>query len=82
MTNAICRTITVSMFMSKSFKDCCLPHTDESNPVDSLNHTSVFYKLDKYRSTLFWKTKRKVKFSLEQAMKAQKGSRGIALLFL
>jgi hypothetical protein len=28
------------------------------------------------------KVKVKVKFSLEQAMKAQKGSRGIALLFL
>jgi hypothetical protein len=27
-------------------------------------------------------TKLKVKFSLEQAMKAQRGSRGIALLFL
>jgi hypothetical protein len=31
-----------------------------------------------------WKTRAvvKVKFTLEQAMKAQKGSRGIALLFL
>jgi hypothetical protein len=28
------------------------------------------------------KLKVKVKFSLEQAMKAQRGSRGIALLFL
>jgi hypothetical protein len=28
------------------------------------------------------KGKSKVKFSLEQAMKAQRGSRGIALLFL
>jgi hypothetical protein len=28
------------------------------------------------------KVKVKVKFSLEQAMKAQRGSRGIALLFL
>ena len=28
------------------------------------------------------KVKGKVKFSLEQAMKAQRGSRGIALLFL
>ena len=31
----------------------------------------------------FWvKVKVKVKFTLEQAMKAQRGSRGIALLFL
>jgi hypothetical protein len=29
-----------------------------------------------------WQGKVKVKFSLEQAMKAQRGSRGIAVLFL
>ena len=35
-----------------------------------------------WKKTFFSMVKVKVKFSLEQAMKAQRGSRGIALLFL
>jgi hypothetical protein len=49
---------------------------------------STLWRGEKYLSTLpriehrFLGSKVKVKFSLEQAMKAQRGSRGIALLFL
>jgi hypothetical protein len=35
-----------------------------------------------HAGTLLQRLKVKAKFSLEQAMKAQRGSRGIALLFL
>jgi len=41
---------------------------------------SIFFlNIDNYRKV---KVKVKVKFTLEQATKAQRGSRGIALLFL
>jgi hypothetical protein len=40
--------------------------------------THVYKSSSKERTEV----KEKVKFSLEQAMKAQRGSRGIALLFL
>jgi uncharacterized lipoprotein YajG len=41
--------------------------------LKKVNHNQILLKLTKGK---------KVKFSLEQAMKAQRGSRGIALLFL
>jgi hypothetical protein len=43
---------------------------------------SVVYLLKEHRILIAGKKMVKVKFSLEQAMKAQRGSRGIALLFL
>jgi hypothetical protein len=38
--------------------------------------------VDLFKNKVKVKVKVKVKFSLERAMKAQRGSRGIALLFL
>jgi hypothetical protein len=43
---------------------------------------SVLYLYLIYLKKISVKVKPKVKFALQQAMKAQRGSRGIALLFL
>jgi len=46
-----------------------------------VTHTKICLRAENYAMSKY-KVKVKVKFTLEQAMKAQRGSRGIALLFL
>jgi hypothetical protein len=48
---------------------------------NSVNTHDIYFNIIPIRIRLDIKVK-KVKFTLEQAMKAQRGSRGIALLFL
>jgi len=50
-------------------------------PTYQLDH-KVYVILIQVQKQISLNTDKEVKFSLEQAMKAQRGNRGIALLFL
>ena len=57
------------MFFKKNYKGTCPAITEAPSSSDTCTHVYIYHTA-------------RITFTLEQATKAQRGSRGIALLFL